>query len=195
MYDPAIVDLFVTMAPSIEPSPAASSAPSDAIPPIAGRETWIQLDQDHHFAALAGPVLAVACRATAASAGVIFRYVPETDALAPAVARGLEARVLASLHMRLGERLSGWVAASRRGQRDADARLDLLTDDTTLRAAISIPIAGDDALIGVMTLYAGDPGCFTRAPFAIVDALASTIALAPTRHRAPLAVATIKKPA
>jgi putative nucleotidyltransferase with HDIG domain len=195
MYDPAIVDLFVTMAPSIEPGPSVSSATSDAIPPIAVSETWVQLDQDHHFAALAGPVLAVACRETAASAGVIFRYVPETDALAPAVVRGLEARVLASLHMRLGERLSGWVAASRRGQRDADARLDLLTDDTTLRAAISIPIVRDDALVGVMTLYAGDPGCFKRAPFAIVDALASTIALARTRHRAPLAVATIKTPA
>ena len=97
--------------------------------------------------------------------------------------------------MRLGERLSGWVAASRRGQRDADARLDLLTDDTTLRAAISIPIVRDDALVGVMTLYAGDPGSFKRAPFAIVDALASTIALARTRHRAPLPFATIKTPA
>ena len=148
------------MAPSIEPSPAAPSVTSEPIAPIAMSETWVQLDQDHHFAALAGPVLAMACRATAAPAGVIFRYVQETDALAPAVARGLEAPVLASLHMRLGERLGGWVAASRRGQRDADARLDLLTDDTTLRAAISIPIVRDDALVGVMTLYAGDPGVF-----------------------------------
>jgi len=195
MYDPAIVDLFVTMAPSIEPSPAAQSVTSETIAPLAMSETWVQLDEDHHFAALAGPVLAVACRATAASAGVIFAYVQETDALAPAVARGLEAPVLASLHMRLGERLSGWVAASRRGQRDADARLDLLTDDTTLRAAISIPIVRDDALVGVMTLYAGDPGAFKRAPFAIIDALASTIALARTRHRAPLPFATIKTPA
>ena len=195
MYDPAIVDLFMNMAPSLEPSPAAPSVTSEPIAPIAVSETWVQLDQDHHFAALAGPVLVVACRATAAAAGVIFRYVQETDALAPAVARGLEASVLASLHMRLGERLSGWVAARRRGQRDADARLDLLTDDTTLRAAISVPIVRDDALVGVMTLYAGDPGSFKRAPFAIVDALASTIALARTRHRARLALATIKTPA
>ena len=87
------------------------------------------------------------------------------------------------------------MAASRRGQRDADARLDLLTDDTTLRAAISIPIVRDDALVGVMTLYAGDPGSFTRAPFAIVDALASTIAPRTNAAQSPLALATIKTPA
>jgi GAF domain-containing protein len=82
--------------------------------------------------------------------------------------------------MRLGERLSGWVASSREGPRNADARLDL--HETTLRAAISTPIVDGDRLVGVMTLYGRNPDSFTLDSFDVLDALVSAMSLArPTR--------------
>jgi putative nucleotidyltransferase with HDIG domain len=182
MYDPAVVDVFVTMVPSVESSaaPSPATAAPAAVTRVAIGESWIQLHDDERFAALAGPVLAVACRTTSASAGVVFTYLEEFDALAPAVAVGLETAALKSLHMRLGERLSGWVASSREGQRNADARLDL--HETTLRAAISTPIVDGDRLVGVMTLYGRNPDSFTHASFDVLDALVSAMSLArPTR--------------
>ena len=56
--------------------------------------------------------------------------------------------MLPTLQMRLGERLSGWVAANRRRQVDADARLDLTGVATAFRSAVSFPIVHQEALVG-----------------------------------------------
>ena len=134
MHDPAIIDLFVTMAPSIEPSPAAPSVTSEPIAPIAMSETWVQLDQDHHFAALAGPVLAMACRATAAPAGVIFRYKKRTRSRPPLRGRTRGARPGVAAHA--SRREAQWLggckpsAARRRCQtRSVNGRHDIASRD------------------------------------------------------------------
>jgi putative nucleotidyltransferase with HDIG domain len=189
MYDPAVVDMFVMTVPSLESTttqPAVTVEPAP-VTPVAIDESWIQLHDDEPFAVVAGPILAVACRTTGAAAGVVFTYVEEFDALAPTVAVGLEIEALRSLHMRLGERLSGWVAASRTGQRQADAGLDL--HETTLRAAISTPIVDGNRLVGVITLYGRHPDSFTDASFNVLDALVSAMALAQRTRRSHLTLA------
>jgi len=207
MYDPAIVDLFTTIAGSIESgasAPSRSTSIADALPAAAPVSTAslpahahaiVQLGDDDRFGAVASPVLAVACRASAAAAGVVFAYVEARDALAPVAALGLDADTLTSLHMRVGERLSGWVAASRRPQREADARLDLLTDDTHLHAAVSLPIVSGDALTAVVTLYGTQPGCFSATMIDTVEVLVSTLALARRPQTSARPAARVKRPA
>ena len=78
----------------------------------------------------------IACRTTVAPAGAFFVYVEERDALDPSLFTASTPRA-AKLHMRLGERLSGWVAANRRAQIDADARLDLPGIGESFRSAVS----------------------------------------------------------
>ena len=178
MYDPAVVDAFVRMAPTIE----VSAAPVPMMPAVRQQrpalpDAWIQLDGHTSFAAVAGPALVVACRTLGATAGIVFRYVEESDALVPAVTLGLERDLLTSLHVRLGDRLSGWVAASRRRQLDADPRLDL-GDKTALQSAVSTPIVSGDVIVGVMTLYGDRKGCFEGATYDVVDGLVSAVALA-----------------
>ena len=178
MYDPAVVDAFERIASSMEVSAVpVSLPPAFRQQHTPHREMWIESGDDPSFAASAGPALVVACRAMGATAGIVFRYIEERDALVPAVAVGFERGTLMSLEMRLGERLSGWVGASRRRQIDADPRLDL--DDTTaLQAAVSTPIVRGDAIVGVMTLYSDRKGYFEAASYDVIDGLVSAISLA-----------------
>jgi putative nucleotidyltransferase with HDIG domain len=180
MYDPAVVEAFVRMAPTIEVSATpvpVTPAPAVRQPRVALPEGWLQLDGNTPFAAVAGPALTVACRTLGATAGIVFKYIEERDALVPAVALGFEPDLLMSLQIGLGDRLSGWVAASRRRQLEADPRLDL-DDKTTLQAAVSTPIIRGERIVGVMTLYGDRKGCFEGASLEVIDAFVSAIALA-----------------
>lgn len=177
MYDPAVVDAFVKLAPSIEVSAAPAPSALGVRARAAFVESWMHLDADAPLAAIAGPALVVACRSLRATAGIVFRYVEEGDALVPAVALGFERHILTSLQIPLGDRLSGWVAASGRRQLDADPRLDL-HDETSLQAAVSTPIVRGDMMIGVITLYGEQKGCFEVASLDVLDALVSVMALA-----------------
>ena len=196
MYDPAVVDAFVRMASTIE----VSVAPVPMLPVRQSRaalpEVWIQPDGNPSFIAVAGPALVVACRTLGATAGIVFTYVVEGDSLVPAVAMGVDRDLLMSLRMRLGERLSGWVAASRRRQLDADPRLDL-DDETALQAAVSTPIVFGDAIVGVMTLYGDRKGDFDGASYDVVDGLVSVIALATSLkpNESAIEAGPLKRPA
>ena len=178
MYDPAVVDAFVRMAPTIE----VSAAPVPMTPALRQQRAappggWLQLDVHTPFAAVAGPAVVVACRTLGATAGIVFKYVEERDALVPAVALGFERDLMISLQIGLGDRLSGWVAASRRRQLEADPRLDL-DDKTALQAAVSTPIVRGESIVGVMTLYGDRKGCFEGASLDVIDGLVAAIALA-----------------
>ena len=175
MYDPSVVDAFVAQLGHIEPGTPMPAAASQHVRTAPACDTWIEVTGGT-FAALAGPVLVIACRTAAAPAGAVFAYVEEKDALEPTVVCGFDTGVLPRLQMRLGERLSGWVAANRRRQVDADARLDLTGIATEFLSAVSFPIVHQEALVGVMTLYGG-PDCFTGTPLDTLEALASTVAL------------------
>lgn len=197
MYDPAVVDAFVRMAQTIE----VSAAPVPMTPAVRQQRTvlpegWLQLDGNTPFAAVAGPALAVACRTLGATAGIVFKYVEERDALVPAVALGFERDLLMSLQIGLGDRLSGWVAASRRRQLDADPRLDL-DDETALQAAVSTPIVRGEAIVGVMTLYGERKGCFDGASYDVIDGLVSAIALAtaPKPNESAIEAGPLARPA
>jgi putative nucleotidyltransferase with HDIG domain len=71
---------------------------------------------------------------------------------------GPEAATVANVSIRVGERLTGWVAANLRSMQNADAKLDLLEGTPmALRSACATPLVHDGRLVGVLTLYAAAP--------------------------------------
>ena len=182
MYDPRVVDEFMRLAPRIEvarsveqPSRRAEPPQSRVMVPAAVPDRWA----DTPLATTGAAVLGLVARLVAGGAGVVFAYVEADDALEPMASLGLSRRVVGSLRMRLGERLSGWVAASRQGQRDSDPRLDLQDDAGSLGTATSLPIIDGERLVGVLALYARTPSDFVLAPATVLEALAGVIGQAP----------------
>jgi hypothetical protein len=71
---------------------------------------------------------------------------------------GQSAARLNGLAIALGERVTGWAAATGRVMTNADARLDLDGggDPADPRFALALPLLGDRGVIAVVTLYAPD---------------------------------------
>jgi GAF domain-containing protein len=79
----------------------------------------------------------------------------------------------------LGERLSGWVAATGQSVVNSDARLDLdeeVRDDSPLRSALAVPVLSEERPIAVLSLYAEAPAAFDDVHRTLVAWVASAIA-------------------
>jgi hypothetical protein len=64
----------------------------------------------------------------------------------------------------LGDRLSGWVAATRTPIVNSDARLDvdpMLRDESPLQSALAVPIGNGERLGGVLAFYSDRQAAFT----------------------------------
>jgi putative nucleotidyltransferase with HDIG domain len=184
IYDPRVVDAFVALEPTLK-----STTPADH-PPMtnAGMDrhrreqspisTMEQLVPDR-FGHAAEPILALACERLSASAGVLFAYDEPTHSLRAAITFGPASRALRDVEIELGQRLSGWVGATRSPQLNADPRLDLHSDASIagdLRAALSVPVERDAALMGVLTLYATESNSFTPTDLEVLMVLGSLVA-------------------
>jgi putative nucleotidyltransferase with HDIG domain len=88
-----------------------------------------------------------------------------TDRLAAVETFGPAASVLRGASMDVGDRLTGWVAASRQPIVNSDAALDLgpraQAVNPPLRACMSIPITAGSSLVAVLSLYSDVPDAFT----------------------------------
>ena len=109
-----------------------------------------------------------------AAAFVFFEYDERADALLPCYRAG-EPTVGADTRIPIGERLSGWVAATRTGVLNSDARLDVdceLREGTVLRSALAVPITRGQQCLGVLTFYSATSGSFTEQHKRLADAAA-----------------------
>jgi putative nucleotidyltransferase with HDIG domain len=94
-------------------------------------------------------------------------YLPEagSDRLVAAESFGPAASVLRGASIEVGERLTGWVAASRQPIVNSDAALDLgpraHAANPPLRCCMSIPITAGTTLVAVLSLYADVQDAFT----------------------------------
>ena len=99
--------------------------------------------------------------------GVVFIHDEHTDTLRPAAAYGPIHQAVEGLQIPLGQRLSGWVGATRAAQRNADPRLDLeeaaVSPDGPLVSALCVPIENAARLVGVVTLYSETETAFSEA--------------------------------
>jgi putative nucleotidyltransferase with HDIG domain len=95
-------------------------------------------------------------------------YVPDVTraGLIAAEAFGPFAEVIRGTPVRVGERLTGWVAANRQPIVNSDAALDLddrvLTLTPRLHSCMSVPLMAGDTCTAVLTLYAPDREAFTE---------------------------------
>ncbi|HEY7789229.1 MAG TPA: HD domain-containing phosphohydrolase [Vicinamibacterales bacterium] len=213
MYDPLVVDTFVSaykeiVAEGQEPDhgepvvpaamPATAAAPSTtselqtvAVPERAAMSEGVQtlidlIEREAERLAVEDwgeLLLARVARIAPADLSVLFLYDESGDAIEARVARGLHEATLRGLRVPLGERLSGWAAATRRAVVNGDPALDFCETaaESAFRSALSVPLLAGDTLVGVLALYACAPEAFTTADQQAMESLAAPIASATRR--------------
>ncbi len=204
MYDPRIVDEFFVMyaegvlaeesagepPPFRAPAPAApASAPAPGTPDLAGGDDLLEM-----FYRLGGEIAAtmraqdvgeivwrhVASYVPAASF-VMFAYDVDGDALVP-LFRSDDRVIARDGRIPVGERLSGWVAATGQTIVNSDARLDqdaCAADARPLRSALAAPVVRGDRVTAVLAFYADEPEAFAVSHRRIAEAAARSIATVP----------------
>ena len=79
----------------------------------------------------------------------------------------------------LGDRLSGWVAATAQTVMNSDARLDLCEsarEHSSLRSALAVPVVSNGRTAGVLSFYAETPNAFDDDHRRIVEAAGRAVA-------------------
>jgi GAF domain-containing protein len=119
-----------------------------------------------------------------AAAAVLFRCDGQTLVVA---ARFGDPSVGPHARIAIGQRVSGWVAATGRSAVNSDARLDFdgeLRETTTLRSALVVPVRRDGETIGVLSLYAAAENAFDESHQRLAAAVADVAAGALTNPMA-----------
>jgi putative nucleotidyltransferase with HDIG domain len=190
MYDPHVVDVFrslhaageqETQAPMAEGSERASTTARAAEPQDAGGgavplHTFYELGRALRPGTLPreiGETLwAHLAKHFAGTSFVFYRYEAESDALVAAFCS--QAGLVGSdTRIPLGERLSGWVAASGQGIVNADARLDLHDASGTgvdMKSALAVPALMEGRAVAVLAFYSADADAFTETHQRIAEA-------------------------
>jgi putative nucleotidyltransferase with HDIG domain len=202
-YDPALVLVFDRVrgeiAPSAERPPELQMALqqiSRTVEPGAARpaiEPVGDASAVEALQALASMARVVGGRSTAADVAALawshLRHVvpgtscavymaeSATDTIVARFVAGAASPVLQGLRMKVGERLSGWVAGQQQSIVNSDAKLDL--GDEAVLAGLSVclatPLVHDACLVGVIALYGGAP--FTTDHLATLETVAPHLAL------------------
>jgi putative nucleotidyltransferase with HDIG domain len=180
MYDPTLVDEFLKIVDSIDTLEVRASASDDspaglAFAAVRNMPRQAAVHENSAIASTAAPILAAACRITPATAGIVFVPDEAADRLTPVASIGLPIEAVNRVDVRIGERLSGWVAASRQAQYDSDAQLDLAGYQSQLRGAASMPVEQDGQVVAVLTLYATDRYAFVATATLVLNGLAATL--------------------
>lgn len=195
MYDPRVVDAFFELhaasaVSEIAPGPSSERAePSAAVPPPIQSERSGELDLYTFFdvGVAAGRARSIrelgesvwtrVTRHLPASAFVLYVYDAASDTIAPGYVGGTIA--LEPTEVSLGERLSGWAAATGKPVVNSDARLDLdeaTRDESPLRTALAVPILVDGAPVCVFSFYAETADAFSERHRRLIEALGAVMA-------------------
>ena len=111
-------------------------------------------------------------------------FVPDQarDQLVVADAFGPAATVLAGFSVDVGDRLTGWVAASRQPILNSDASLDLggrqEGHEPRLLTCMSVPLVAGEALVGVLSLYSAEAEGFNDDRGRLIQMIAPHLATA-----------------
>ena len=120
------------------------------------------------------------------SAFVFYVYDQATDSLTPAFRFG-ERTIAPTTRVRLGDRLSGWVAAQGKPIVNSDARLDFdpdVREVTTLRSVLAVPVSQGGQTLGVLAFYSKRSDAFDDRHQRVAEA-AAYVAAAALRTIAP----------
>jgi len=112
-----------------------------------------------------------------ASAFVFYRYAGDSDELVAGFSVGIEA-IPPGTRVPLGERLSGYVAATGKTITNSDAALDVPPGaaDTGMKSALAVPVHAGGRVSAVLAFYAREAEAFTETHQEIAEAAATVIA-------------------
>jgi putative nucleotidyltransferase with HDIG domain len=196
MYDPHVIDTFFTLFGSgieMVPMPPPAEAMHSALQtPLRAGEGHPELDLQTFFdfgRALAAPASLAELGECVwrqfrtrlpASAFVLYSYDHADDSIVAVYDAGVSRLAVGTTRIALGERLSGWVAATGRAVVNSDARLDLDDADrdrSALRSALAVPVIVNGRAAGVLSFYACEPNAFDDTHQRLIEA--ASVALAP----------------
>ena len=187
-YDPLVVDTFVRVFKAIAPTEGGAAPRKETLREIAAVSHSVPGPAPQADATLLAPdmvplgesILAGLTRPswqelgeevseklrqlTPATLVAFFVLEEATSKLVVRHASGEHAACLDSMTLDVGDRLTGWVGATRRSVCNSDAALDFVghpTPPPRLRSCLSVPLVAGEALEGVLTLYAPEPNAFT----------------------------------
>jgi putative nucleotidyltransferase with HDIG domain len=208
MYDPAVVDTFIRIRKDIvlEEHDRADQQQvmqritrtrqaTAAVPALAASEqtpdglmAFVSLARLASGDATQGDVLSMASHLVAqvfpGVTGAWFVPEPAQDRLVVADAFGPEAAVLRGTTIGVGERLTGWVAATRQTIANSPAALDLSERASMvqppLARCLSVPLTAGDRLVAVLTLYASSEDALDSQRGRLLEVVAPHLAFALT---------------
>jgi putative nucleotidyltransferase with HDIG domain len=197
MYDPRVVDTFFTMHGSgidLAPAPPPANQRHSAL------QTPLRTGNDHHELdlqtffdfgrALGAPasmselgeiVWSQFKSRLPASTFVLYGYDHADDSIVAVYEAGGDRYPVRTTRIPLGERLSGWVAATGQAVVNSDARLDLdetARDQSALRSALAVPVIVNGRSAGVLSFYACEANAFDDTHRRLVAA--ASLVLAPS---------------
>jgi putative nucleotidyltransferase with HDIG domain len=203
MYDPFIVDMFLTVYRQSTPQEFGAPQSDPALNEIARASIPVDVDAHGRFQDISSGAdetlsLYELARALAGKTGleesadliekylrrlipaqlcVFYIFEPERGEL---VARHATESLVSGLRIGLGERIAGWVAANRHSIVNSDPALDLgdfaRGARPRLRSTLSTPIVSGERLIGVLSLYSPSESAFTENHKRIIEAVSLQIA-------------------
>jgi putative nucleotidyltransferase with HDIG domain len=114
------------------------------------------------------------------SRAAVFAYDPASDGVVCESTHGAGIGALRGQHLRLGDGLSGWVAANRRPIVNSLPALDLADVCpevcSELSSTLSVPLVLRDSLVGVITVYATSEQAFNEHHRQVLEGIAPHIA-------------------
>jgi putative nucleotidyltransferase with HDIG domain len=201
MYDPRVVDTFFSLhggevvtapTPGLAPAPAPATQPHSALQtPLRAGDDHRELDLQMFFefgkaigtptsmAELGEVVWSLFKTRLPASTFVLYGYDRADDSMVAVYEAGVESCPVRTTRIALGERLSGWVAATGESVVNSDARLDLdesAREESPLRSALAVPITSQGRSTGVMSFYACEPNAFDDTHRRLVAAACLVVA-------------------
>lgn len=178
MYDPLVVDTFVTNLPKLtaqissEPQPAVAPPrrlllTPQLTPPTISKATSEQLDS----------LLDAAIRHTGATVAAIFAADRDRDCLVALALRGRSGPIDHAIAIPIGYGVSGWVVANGTAILNADASLDFRGKPPLLGLVriICVPIFIRDQVAGVISMYTDDPRGFSDEDRLLLEELATKL--------------------
>ena len=214
MYEPRVVDTFMQVyreiAPGMvekpaerevmrqiaqsvatKPMPLKAAAPASQAPASDDVLAFVSLTRLASGDASVPDVLSLSSNLMAGIApGVtIAWYILQDDGqrLLTMDASGPGAHEVRGTVIKMGEGVSGWVAAHRQVIVNSEAALDLgeRARRMAFESALSVPLVAGEALIGTVTLYSSQRGAFTEDQSRLVQIIAPHIAHAVNVARRP----------
>jgi putative nucleotidyltransferase with HDIG domain len=117
-----------------------------------------------------------------ATSMALFVEDEQQDMLTVAYAAGHHAAMLRQLKKARGGGVAGWSAVNRRGVLNADPALDVGVIagslEPPLRSSLTVPLAHEGKIVGVLSCYAATPGGFTEDNLRLLELLAASLAAA-----------------